>query len=135
MQNVEIYPLTSERWSDLLRLFGPSGADGGCWCMYWRFTQQQYAQSNRQLNQAALHDLVEAGNIPGLLAYQADQPIGWCGLSPREQFARLRRSRHFRPIDDRPTWSIVCFFIARQHRRQHVATRLLQFAVTYGQVD
>jgi GNAT superfamily N-acetyltransferase len=132
MQNLDIYPLTPERWLDLVRLFGQAGADGGCWCMYWRFTQQEYASSNRQRNQAALYALVEAGAVPGLLAYLGQQPVGWCGLGPREQFGRLQRSRHFRPIDDKPTWSIICFFIDRQHRRQQIATRLLEAAVAHA---
>jgi GNAT superfamily N-acetyltransferase len=132
MQSLIIYPLSPERWSDLVRLFGPAGADGGCWCMYWRFTQQQYANSNRQRNQAALQELASADDAPGLLAYHGQQPVGWCGLGPRERFARLQRSRHFRPVDDKLTWSIICFFIERQHRRQGVATRLLEAAVRYA---
>src|SRR5688572_22727774 len=131
-KNLEFYPLTTERWMDFVNLFGTSGADGGCWCMYWRFTQQEYARSNRQNNRDALHQRVEAGDATGLLAYQAQQPVGWCGLSPRENFARLQRSRHFRPVDERLTWSIVCFFITRSHRRQSIARHLLQAAVVYA---
>jgi hypothetical protein len=28
--------ITSRDWSLMPRLFGPQGAYGGCWCMYWR---------------------------------------------------------------------------------------------------
>jgi ribosomal protein S18 acetylase RimI-like enzyme len=45
---------------------------------------------------------------------------------------RLQHSRHFRPLDDKPTWSIVCFFIKRHYRRQHIATSLLRAAVTHA---
>jgi GNAT superfamily N-acetyltransferase len=100
--------------------------------MYWRYTQQAYASSSRQCNQAALQALVEAGIVPGLLAYQEHRPVGWCGLGPRAHFARLLRSRHFRPVDVKSTWSIACFFVSRQHRRQHTATALLGAAVAYA---
>jgi hypothetical protein len=36
---LEVHPLTPERWADFERLFGPRGAYGGCWCMYWRITR------------------------------------------------------------------------------------------------
>ncbi|HEY3391663.1 MAG TPA: GNAT family N-acetyltransferase [Lacipirellulaceae bacterium] len=132
MKALQIYPLTAERWSDLVELFGSTGADGGCWCMYWRFTSKEYTRSTRQRNKIALRQRVEAAEATGLLAYYAQQPVGWCGISPRENFARLQHSRHFRPLDDKPTWSIVCFFIERQYRRQHIATSLLRAAVNYA---
>jgi GNAT superfamily N-acetyltransferase len=131
-KGLEIHPLTPERWPALVQLFGPSGADGGCWCMYWRLRQREYTRSSRHQNQAALLKLVEGGHTPGLLAYQDRHAVGWCGLSPREHFARLERSRHFRSVDDQPTWSIVCFFVEGRYRRQHVASRLLQAAVAYS---
>ena len=132
MKALEIYPLTAERWPDLADLFGSTGADGGCGCMYWRFTSQEYARSNRQRNKTALRQRVEVGEATGLLAYHAQQPVGWCGISPRENFARLQHSRHFRSLDEKPTWSIVCFFIMQQYRRQHIATGLLRAAVKYA---
>ncbi len=33
---VRVVPLTADRWPDLVALFGPKGAYGGCWCMYFR---------------------------------------------------------------------------------------------------
>jgi GNAT superfamily N-acetyltransferase len=129
---LEVHPLTPERWPDLVRLFGPSGADGGCWCMYWRLTQTAYAQSSRTLNQAALKARVDQGQPPGLLAYRQGEPAGWCGLSPRQEFARLQRSRHFATDAAAPAWVIVCFFVQREQRGQGVARALLRAAVEYA---
>ena len=36
-----IHPLTPDRWDDLEALFGPRGAYGGCWCMFWRVSRAQ----------------------------------------------------------------------------------------------
>ena len=36
ISDLEVYPLTPERWADLEELFGENGACGGCWCMWWR---------------------------------------------------------------------------------------------------
>jgi hypothetical protein len=31
-------PLDPSRWTDLQQVFGGNGGYGGCWCMFWRFT-------------------------------------------------------------------------------------------------
>jgi hypothetical protein len=33
-------PLTADRWNDFEALFGPRGAVGGCWCMWWRVAKR-----------------------------------------------------------------------------------------------
>lgn len=37
-----------------------------------------------------------------------------------------------KPLDDRPVWSIVCFFVDRAARGRGVAERLLRGAVDYA---
>jgi predicted GNAT family acetyltransferase len=40
-----------------------------------------------------------------------------------------------RPVDDRPAWSITCFVIPKVHRRQGVASELLQASVEYARTQ
>ncbi len=40
--DLSFVPLTPERWADLEKLFGPRGACGGCWCMYWKLPRREY---------------------------------------------------------------------------------------------
>lgn len=54
---------------------------------------------------------------------------GWVSLGPREDFAKLRRSPVMKPVDDQPVWSIVCFVVPGEHRRQGVARALLSGAI------
>src|SRR6185436_5677335 len=35
-KTIRCRPLTAGRWSDLERVFGPNGANSGCWCMWFR---------------------------------------------------------------------------------------------------
>ncbi|NOY05879.1 MAG: GNAT family N-acetyltransferase, partial [Chlorobi bacterium] len=44
----------------------------------------------------------------------------------------LERSRVSKRVDDEPVWAIVCFFVARAHRRQGISVRLLDAAVEYA---
>lgn len=132
MPELQFRPLTPERWADLEKLFGPRGATGGCWCMYFRLPGKQYSQNKGEINRRMLKGLVDSGEPPGILAYAGDEPVGWCSLAPRPEFARLENSRILKPVDERPVWSVVCFFVAKAHRRQGVTVRLLRAAVEYA---
>ena len=129
---LEIHPLTPERWDDLVGLFGERGAVGGCWCMWWRTTSAEFARSAGAANRRAMRTLVGAEREPGLLAYLDERPVGWCSVAPRAEFGRVERSRVLRPVDDRPAWSIVCFYIDRRHRGRGVAMALLRAAVAHA---
>jgi GNAT superfamily N-acetyltransferase len=126
------HPLTPERWTDFEKLFGPRGACAGCWCMYWHLTRTQYDEQQGELNRRNIKALVDSGNIPGILAYVDDEPVGWCSFGPREEFATLARSRILKPVDDQPVWSVVCFFVARKQRRHGLTIQLLNAAVEYA---
>ncbi|MFB3907510.1 MAG: GNAT family N-acetyltransferase [Candidatus Eisenbacteria bacterium] len=133
IRKLEIHPASAERWDDLESLFGPRGACAGCWCMWWRLPSAEFSKSKGDGNRLALKRRVEAGGrVPGLLAYADGQPVGWVSLAPREEFPRLERSRTLARIDDRPVWSIVCFFVARPYRRQGLTVRLLEAGVRYA---
>ncbi len=125
-------PLTPERWQDFEKLFGPRGACGGCWCMYWRFTRSQYTDQQGELNRRSIQALVDSGTIPGILAYQDGEPVGWCSVAPREEFPTLARSRILKPVDDLPVWSVVCFFVARGQRRKGLTVQLLKAALDFA---
>jgi hypothetical protein len=58
------HPLTPQRWPDFEKLFGPRGATGGCWCMYWRLTRAQYEEQHGELNRRNIKALVDTGKYP-----------------------------------------------------------------------
>ena len=126
-------PVTPERWEDFEAVFGPRGDTGGCWCMYWRLKHSEYEAQKGDANKQLMKGIIDSGHIPGIIAYAGDQPVGWCSVAPRDEFTRLERSRILKPVDDRPVWSIVCFFIPRKHRRKGVMRQLLTAAVEYAQ--
>jgi len=131
ISNLDFFPLTSDRWDDFTQLFGERGACGGCWCMWMRLTRSVFEQQKGELNKNAIKEFVDSGNIPGLLAYQNDEPIGWISVAPREEFSVLQRSRILKPLDDKPVWSVACFFIDKKYRNQGLSVRLLHAAIEY----
>ncbi len=128
---MQFYPLTPERWGDFEALFGPKGAYGGCWCMWWRTTRREFERNQGEGNRGAMKAIVDSGKIPGILLYSEGEAIGWCSVAPRQDFASLNRSRTLKPVDDKPVWSIVCFFVAKSYRRQRTTEKLIQAAVEY----
>lgn len=137
-----IFPVTSQRWADLEKLFGPNGAYSGCWCMWWRLSRAEFDRATREERKAGLKALTDSDQPPGVLAYVAGEPVAWVSVGPRETYPALERSRTLRPrtlrprtlrrIDDMAVWSIVCFFVARPWRRKGLMTPLLRGVVEYA---
>jgi GNAT superfamily N-acetyltransferase len=126
-----IHPLTPDRWDDFERLFGKNGACAGCWCQWPRMGQSEWLAKKGDGTKRMMRAIVKKGLPPGLLAYANDAAVGWCGVAPRESYARLARSRIFAPVDDKPVWSVSCFFVRRDWRRRGVTVALLDGAARW----
>jgi GNAT superfamily N-acetyltransferase len=126
------HPLTPDRWDDLVALFGPRGACGGCWCMTWRLSRADFSRNKGDKNKRALKKIVMAGDPPGILAYDGATPVGWCALAPRTDYPALERSRVLKPVDGEPVWSVSCFFIAMGYRRQGLSVALLEAVIKFA---
>ncbi len=129
---VVIRPVTPDRWGDVVALFGPRGVCAGCWCMYFRQSRSEFERKSGAGNRRALRRLIAGGTEPGLLAYVDGVPAGWMALAPREEYTLLSRSRILQPVDDKPVWSVVCFFVARAHRGRGLTVALLRKAAAYA---
>ena len=132
MPDLTIFPATPDRWTDFETLFGPRGAIGGCWCMWWRLTRAEYERQKGEGNKGAMQAIVASSEVPGLMAYAGDQPVAWCSVAPREAFPSLDRSRVLKRVDEQPVWSVVCFFITKPYRGQGVSVQMLRAALDYA---
>jgi GNAT superfamily N-acetyltransferase len=125
-------PLTEKTWRDLELLFGPRGASGGCWCMWWRLRRSEYEKKKGARNKRAFHAVVRSGAPSGVLAYSQGKPVGWCAVAPRSDYPVLAHSRVLAPFDAQPVWSVTCFYVARGWRRSGLTAKLLEAAVKYA---
>lgn len=133
--NLEMFPLDLARWADFETLFGARGACGGCWCMSWRLKPADFERQKGDGNKQAMRDLVERNEQVGLLAYVDNNPIGWCALAPREVYVKLENSRVLKRVDNEPVWSISCFFVAKEYRRQGISLELLKGAIAFCEAN
>jgi GNAT superfamily N-acetyltransferase len=130
-KRLHILPLTPGRWSDLERLFGAKGACAGCWCMWMRLPAAEFRRLKGAGNRRALRALV-ARRPPGLIAYDAGEPVAWVAVAPRGEYLRLANSRVLEPVPGEDVWAAPCFFVKPSHRGGGLGVRLLEAAATFA---
>lgn len=131
----KFYPVTKINWKDFENLFGEKGACAGCWCMYWRMRRKDYDLQRGSGTKKIMKNLVNNGTVPGIIAYDNNKPVGWCSVAPREDFPVLENSRVLKRIDEKPVWSIVCFFIQKEFRKKGLSLELLNAAITFVKMN
>jgi GNAT superfamily N-acetyltransferase len=130
--SIEVKPATQDRFDDVAIMLGPKNwSSSVCWCLSHRVD----AKTNRELVGPARGEFVRAlcsrPVAPGVLAYEADEVVGWAGVAPRSelQFARSRKIPH---VDDLAVWSVWCIRVRPGHRRRGISHALLDGAVGYA---
>jgi GNAT superfamily N-acetyltransferase len=124
----KFYPVTKGNWKDFETLFGEKGACAGCWCMYWRVKSSVWEKQKGDGNKRAMKKIIFSDNIPGIIAYHNNEPVGWCSVAPREDFPRLDNSKILKAVDEKSVWSVVCFFIHKNYRKKGLSIALLKAA-------
>ena len=120
--------MTKQRWNDLVELFDRPIVRT-CFCTWFRKAGDTGTGTQ---NRRAMKKLGDQGGVPGLIGYQDGVPVAWVSLGPREDYGRLQRSPIMKPVDDRPVWSVVCFFVAKEARGRGWAKRMLDAAMAYA---
>lgn len=128
-----VEPLSKKNWGKFIELFGVKGACGNCWCMYYRLSKSDFQEGKiDEGNKNAMKELVWNNQPAGLMALYEGRAIAWCAFAPRENFSKLGRSRVHKRIDDKAVWSIPCFFIHIDFRRQGVSVQLLKGVINFA---
>ena len=126
-------PLNQTNWMKFVQLFGTKGACGNCWCMYYRLKKVDFVEGKTDDgNKEAMKKLVMENKPTGILGFYDGQPIAWCAFAPREHFLKLEKSRVHKRIDNNSVWSIPCFFIDKNFRRNGVSVELLKGVIRYA---
>jgi GNAT superfamily N-acetyltransferase len=96
--------------------------------MYWRIGSA-YRQRAPAANKAAFKAVVKRGPPPGLLAFDGDLAVGWCQLTPRDDLPWLDKTPRLARVDDRPVWSLSCFYTRKGYRKRGVTAALIAGAI------
>jgi GNAT superfamily N-acetyltransferase len=130
--SIQVRPATAARFDDVATMLGPRNPTSSvCWCLSHRID----ARTNRALEGPArgeyVRQLCDREPAPGVLAYEAEEVVGWAAVAPRSElpFARSTRIPH---VDDLPVWSVWCIRVRPGHRGRGVSHALLEGAVSYA---
>lgn len=129
MRTVE---LTRSTWPSLEELFSANKTVGGCWCAWYLRGAKEVEAGWGAGNKEFLHDKVRADEPLGVLALDGDRPLGWVAVAPRTAYPRLAKSKVTASDAGPDTWSVTCFFVHRDGRRQGLGHTLVGAAVDYA---
>lgn len=133
---MRVCPATSDRWNDVVEIFGKRGDNPGwCWCQLFLRAPTK-CQPPTVDNRAALRaEITRAAIPPGLIAYVDDHPAGWSRIGPRSHFPGVNGNKALARVlegDGVTTWWVTCFAVAPQYRGMGVASALLHAAVEFA---
>ena len=81
---LDVHPLTPERFADLAALFEEGGDPKWCWCVYFRFRGRDWSNSTTSENRAALEGHWPSDRWrPVSSATATAALVGWVSLGPR----------------------------------------------------
>lgn len=129
-------PLAPDLMDDLkVVLRGSWGSS--CWCMFPRVSGPQWNKlpgegSGANRRRAAMESLARRPIAPGILAYREGEPVGWAAVAPREELARVEKSRATPRVDDVDVWVIPCITVHPEARGRGVAVALVVAAAQYA---
>lgn len=125
-----IIPLDTDKLDSWLRFFDHRAfADnpwwGSCYCTHYHKTKDGGEKQPGMSNREYAMWLIETGNMRGYLACSdKGEVIGWCNANDKTSFQAL--SSGAAPEGAPRIKSVVCFIIEKAHRRQGIASLLLQ---------
>jgi hypothetical protein len=141
---VRIVPANEATWDALRIVFGKRGDASRCWCQRYKMQpRESWASVGPEglafrLREQTDCDHPQSQSTSGLVAYLADEPVGWCAVEPRSHYARLLRNtrvpwegRSEEKTDD-SVWAVTCLLTRIGFRRQRISYALAAAAVDFA---
>jgi GNAT superfamily N-acetyltransferase len=131
MAKLEIRPLSPALLPQFLHFFEQvafvdNPQWGRCYCQYPQAASlAAFESSSAAENRALCARRIAAGQMSGYLAFDDDQPVGWCNASPRSQVTCAPALLEPRA---QGIGAIVCFLVAPDQRGRGIASALLHAA-------
>ena len=142
---VRVIPANLAGCGDLEVVFGTRGPAAQCRCQRYRLARgESFKNSPVEERAERLREQTGCGDrdaerTSGLVAYLADEPVGWCAVGPRPSYEGLVRNSNqtaWRGRDedrqDEGVWAVICLLTRQGHRGLGVAGALALAAVDHA---
>ena len=100
--------------------------------MVWRRTAAEAKHHAGPDRKRQMMQRLDAGMPIGLLAYDADTPVAWVSIAPRDTYRDLGGPP---AAAGEAVWSLACFFVPRRLRGQGMTRRLIAAAVDHARAE
>lgn len=114
VKELKFCPLDKTTWNDFEQLFESKGILKNCWCMVWRMTKEERKNNTGKFRKRFLKQRVDDGIPVGLLVYDNEEVVGWCSIAPK----KTHNSGLGGDTTLEKVWSLTCFFIHSDYRKQ-----------------
>ena len=132
--DIKIKPLNPALIEDYLYFFdnlvfteNPGWSKCYCYSFHFIGASKEWTKKN---NRASVIDYISQGKMKGYLAYADDKPVGWCNANNRLNYERLLKYYDLIDKESDGICSIVCFVTNPEYRRQGIAQKILEQAIT-----
>ncbi|MGN6605665.1 MAG: GNAT family N-acetyltransferase [Jatrophihabitans sp.] len=122
---ITVRPVDESSFADVQAVFGDRGQAARCQCQGYRLNWYAQRSDDVEGRREMLRDQVAEGL--GLIAHLDGEPVGWCAMAPRTDYAYLRQTTWKGRSEDRSDdsiWAVTCFVTRPGYRRQGVSTAL-----------
>ncbi len=134
-----VRPASEAGFEAVESVFGSRGPASVCHCQRYQLApRESFAKLGVQELAFRLRGDLADRPGPGLIGLMDGEPVAWCAVQPRSEYAGLRRF-HKVPWegrdenrDDPSVWAITCFTTRAGHRRHGYASRLVAAAVQHA---
>jgi GNAT superfamily N-acetyltransferase len=121
----------AEVFVDVRTMLGPQRPDANvCWCLSYRLPSKENRELVGPARGAKVKRLMKDGPL-GVLAYDADEVVGWAAVAPRRE-TTFATNRKIPNVDDLDVWSVWCIRVRPGHRKGGISHHLLQGAVDFA---
>jgi GNAT superfamily N-acetyltransferase len=152
LEEVIVVPANEATWGDLDAIFDAYDARS-CRCQRYKIRDKLWRSYSREaraelLREQTCCDDPQSPTTSGLVAYLVPgargarevppgEPVGWCAVEPRNEYARLRYVRtpwtgRDEDKDDAGVWAVTCFVTRVGYRRRGVTYALTKAAVAFA---
>jgi GNAT superfamily N-acetyltransferase len=133
-----VVPARDAGWDAVESVFQSEASARNCWCQFHVLSNSEAARTNRESRRALLSDQIETQHPPrGLVGFDGDEPVGWCGVEPRVRLRHVLASRLVAKqspylLDDESVWSIYCILVPPRQRGRGIGAALLHAAIAHA---
>ena len=144
---ISVVPAHRASWDDLKAVFGTRGSAQRCWCQRYKLApRESFASVPAEERAHRLRQQTDCGNplaqqTSGLVAYLADQPVGWCAVEPRPAFTGMVRNQRVPWTDrdedraDRGVWAVTCVLTRAGFRKRGVSRALVAASLEHARAQ